>query len=408
MKVLAINCGSSSLKFRFMELGHEKPLPNIQRCYFSGIVDRIGGKSSIRFTSEEGEITDEYAEAPDHGEAVRRLFDWMNEKGLLGRDGLQAVGHRVVHGGPLFSSPAVIGDDTLREIENLRHLAPLHNKLALAAIYAARTMLGHSVPQVAVFDTAFHHDMPDRASMYAIPLQISEKHRIRRYGFHGLAHRSMAERYAVMMTTPVGKTRLVTLQLGNGCSAAAIDRGRSVDTSMGLTPLEGLIMGTRSGDVDPSLPGFLARHEGVDVEEVEGWLNNRSGILGISGYSSDMRELLCEEARGNAKAALAVEMFCYRARKYIGAYLAVLGGADAVIFGGGIGENSPQIRAHICSGMEWCGLIIDRGRNAAVAGAQGLISAENSKIHACVITVDEEAVIGSDTMRCLSGRNQCS
>jgi acetate kinase len=211
----------------------------------------------------------------------------------------------------------------------------------------------------------------------------------------------MTERYAVIAATPEEQTKIITLQLGNGCSATAIENGRSVDTSMGFTPLEGLVMGTRSGDIDPSLTGFIARQEDVDVKEVEGWLNTRSGLLGVSGYSHDMRELLEAESQGDAHAALAIEMFCYRVRKYIGAYLTVLGGADAIVFGGGIGENSPKIRARICHGMEWCGLAIDQSRNVRLVGNEGCISAEDSKVRVYVIPVDEEVVIARDTARFL-------
>jgi len=262
-------------------------------------------------------------------------------------------------------------------------------------------VLGAGVPMVATFDTAFHRTLPERAFRYAIPLKLADKHHIRRYGFHGLAHRYMTERYAAITSTPVEQVKLVTLQLGNGCSATAVEGGRSVDTSMGFTPLEGLMMGTRSGDVDPSLAGFLARREGVGVEEAEGWLNTRSGLLGVSGRSSDMRALLEAEGRRDAGAALAVDMFCYRVRKYVGAYLATLGGADAVVFGGGIGENAPSVRARICAGMDWCGLTLDDDRNARTIGSEGRISTDDSKVHAYVILVDEAAVIAHDTVQCL-------
>jgi len=337
----------------------------------------------------------------DHGEATRQVLEWLRGEGLLGYESPKAVGHRVVHGGDRFIDPIVIDDEVIKGIEAIGHLAPLHNEPALSAIAAARATLGPHVSQVAIFDTAFHRTLPERAAMYAIPMGLAKKHSVRRYGFHGLAHRYMTERYAVVATTPVERTKLITLQLGNGCSVAAVENGRSVDTSMGFTPLEGLVMGTRSGDTDPSLAGFLARQENVDVQEVEGWLNTKSGLLGVSGYSSDMRELLDAESRGNAQAALAVDMFCYRVRKYIGAYLTVLGGADAIVFGGGIGENSPQVRARICGGMEWCGLMIDQGLNARALGTEERISAKSSKVHACVIPVDEEAVIARDSARCL-------
>jgi acetate kinase len=254
---------------------------------------------------------------------------------------------------------------------------------------------------VATFDTAFHRTMPDRASHYAIPHELAAKYGVRRYGFHGLAHRYMTERYAATTSTPLERVKLVTLQLGNGCSATAVEGGRSVDTSMGFTPLEGLMMGTRSGDVDPSLAGFLARREDVPVEEVEDWLNTRSGLLGVSERSQDMREVLKAEARGDARAALAVDMFCHRVRRYIGAYLAILGGADAVVFGGGIGENAPAVRARICAGMQWCGLTIDPHRNAEAIGADTRISSDDSTLHAYVISVNEAAIIVRDTVGCL-------
>jgi acetate kinase len=285
-------------------------------------------------------------------------------------------------------------------IEAVSSLAPLHNVPALAAIRATHAELG-SVPAVAAFDTAFHRTLPERAARYAIPDSLATKYGIRRYGFHGLAHGYMAARHAERVSRPLQETRVVTMQLGNGCSATAVAGGRSIDTSMGLTPLEGLVMGTRSGDVDPSLAGFLARHEGVGVEEIEDSLNRRSGLLGVSGRSGDMRELLQAEVEGDRRAALAVGMFCYRARKYLGAYLAALGGADAVLFGGGIGERAPSVRARICTGMEWCGLILDEELNAAAIGSEGCISAAGARIRAYVVHVDEELIIAHQAASCL-------
>jgi len=283
----------------------------------------------------------------------------------------------------------------------LGNLAPLHNSPSLEAIQAAREVLGPSVPQLAIFDTAFHRLLPERASCYAIPYQMAAKHNIRRYGFHGLAHRYMTERYAAMMATPLDEVKIITLQLGNGCSATAVAGGRSVDTSMGLTPLEGLMMGTRSGDVDPSLTIFLARWEGVTAEEVEYWLNTKSGLLGVSGRSRDMRELLKAECQGDVHAALAVEMFCYRVKKYIGSYLAALGGVSGIVFGGGIGENAPEVRARILDGMEWCGLKLDEKRNVDTKGVEGCISTDNATLHAYVIPVNEASIIARDTVRYL-------
>jgi acetate kinase len=256
---------------------------------------------------------------------------------------------------------------------------------------------------VAVFDTAFHHTMPARAAQYALPRHLADKYPIRRYGFHGIAHRYMSERYATLTSTPPDQLRLITLQLGSGCSAAAIQAGRSIDTSMGFTPLEGLMMGTRCGDLDPAVPGFLARQEGVDTAEVEVWLNTRSGLLGVSEHSSDMRQLLEAEAHGNARAALAVDMFCYRIRKCLAAYLAVLNGAEAIVFGGGIGENAPAVRERICANMDWCGLRLDATRNAAARDTEARISADNASLHAYVIPVDEAAMIAQDTITALQG-----
>ncbi len=401
MKVLAINCGSSTLKFQLIEVEGKDKIPSQMRRLAHGIIDRIGSRGAIEFTAENGERLREVAAVVNHDEATRRVLTWLDSPDILEPDGLWAVGHRVVHGGDCFVEPTLIDDEVIDAVERLSELAPLHNEPSLKAIRAARATLGSTVPMVAIFDTAFHHTLPERASRYAIPQELAERHRIRRYGFHGLAHRYMTERYATITSTPVAKVRLVTLQLGNGCSATAVEGGRSVDTSMGFTPLEGLMMGTRSGDVDPSLAGFLARREGVDVEEAEGWLNTRSGLVGVSGRSRDMRELLEAESQGDERAALAVNMFCYRIKKYIGSYLAVLGGADAVIFGGGIGENAPEVRARILVGMEWCGLILDQDRNAAAIGCEDRISAQDAGVHAYVIPVDEAVIIARDTVHCL-------
>ncbi len=400
MKVLAVNCGSSTLKFELIEVEADAG-PGQQRRLARGIVDRIGGRGSIEFAVEGAEPVRRRAAVADHGAATRRMLDWLDSSGLAKPGGLEAVGHRVVHGGDRFVEPTLIDDEVVEAIEALTALAPLHNAPSLSAIREARALLGAAVPMVATFDTAFHRTMPEAASHYAIPQELAEKHHIRRYGFHGLAHRYMTERYAAISATPLDQVKLVTLQLGNGCSATAVAGGRSVDTSMGFTPLEGLMMGTRSGDVDPSLAGFLARHEGVDIEEADAWLNTRSGLLGVSGRSADMRVLLESKERGGARAALAVEMFSYRVRKYVGAYLAALGGAEAVVFGGGIGENAPEVRARICAGMGWCGLMLDQERNARTIGSEGRISTDGSTVHAYVIPVDEALIIARDTVRCL-------
>jgi acetate kinase len=318
---------------------------------------------------------------------------------------IDAVGHRVVHGGARFQDPVCLNDGVITEIDQLSELAPLHNPPCLAAIHETRAQLGADLPMVAVFDTAFHATMPKTASTYAIPHDLAIRYGIRRYGFHGIAHGSMANSYAELTGTDLLETKLITLHLGNGCSAAAIKEGRSIDTSMGLTPLEGLVMGTRSGDLDPAVMSYVCRKEQVDAETVERWLNERSGLLGVSGLSNDVRLLLKAEAEGNTHAALALDLFCHRARKYIGAYLAVLSGADTVIFGGGIGEHAAAVRTRICQGMEWCGLRLDPSRNEATIGlspgAGARISRDDARLAAYVIAVDEETWIARETLRCL-------
>jgi acetate kinase len=302
----------------------------------------------------------------------------------------------------------VINDEVLRGIEDCIDLAPLHNPTNIKGITAAREVFGAGLPQVAVFDTAFHQTLPEHAFLYALPYQLYRRHRIRRYGFHGTSHRYVAYRYRQLRTLSRDETNIITMHLGNGCSIAAIRSGNSIDTSMGLTPLEGLVMGTRSGDIDPAIVDFVAAKEGLTAQEVETLLNKQSGLLGISGLTNDMRELL-DEAHENddRRARLAIEIFCYRARKYIGAYLAALGGADALVFTGGIGENSPEIRKKICANLEWLGLKLNDQRNGAhLNGREGLISEDDSRLAAYVIPTDEELLIARDTVRAVRGAPQ--
>jgi acetate kinase len=324
----------------------------------------------------------------------------------LSEGSLGGVGHRVVHGGRHRSVPVVIDQSVIDDITAAGELAPLHNYAAIEAIGAARELLGAKVPMVAVFDTAFHHGMPERASRYAIPPDVADDLGIRRYGFHGLAHRHMAERCGALMGGSPRGLKLITFQLGGGCSAAAVLGGKSVDTSMGFTPLEGLVMGTRSGDIDPSIVRYLCGRFRSMPADIDAWLSERSGLLGISGVSADVRELLKLESEGHARAALALDMFVYRLRKYIGAYLATLGGANAIAFGGGIGENSPEIRERACRGMEWCGLAIDEARNRTTVGTEGEVSSDSSKVRVFVIPVDEESVIASDAARVLTAQSK--
>jgi acetate kinase len=292
-------------------------------------------------------------------------------------------------------------DEVIRSIENFIDLAPLHNPSNLKGFRAVQDLLGPSVPQVAVFDTAFHQTIPEHAFLYAVPYQFYRRHGVRRYGFHGTSHRYVAHRYRQVCQLERSQTNIITLHLGNGASACAIKAGNSIDTSMGLTPLEGLAMGTRSGDIDPALVSFLAVKEGLDADGVELLLNKQSGLLGVSGLTHDMRELL-EEVRqnGDRRASLAIDVFCYRARKYIGAYLAAMGGADAIVFTGGIGENSPQIRSRICKGLSWIGLDLDEALNEQrVKGREGPIHRKGSRLGAYVIPTDEELLIARDTVR---------
>jgi acetate kinase len=405
MNVLVFNCGSSSLKFQVIELNDRDTSGGRDRRLARGLIERIGGDASCAFSAIDGSASHATIDIPSHEEAVRQALSWLASVSIAGQDtallqSLDAVGHRIVHGGAHFRSSVRIDEAVMATLESLDELAPLHNPPAVKAIHACRTVLGSALPMVAAFDTAFHQTLPDYASSYALPYDLSERHGIRRYGFHGLAHGYVTLRYAELTGTPRHEVSIITLHLGNGCSASAIQHGRSVDTSMGFTPLEGLVMGTRTGDLDPTVMSYLVQKEGVSVDEVETWLNTRSGLLGVSGRSNDMRELL-EQYDHDARARLAVELFCYRARKYVGAYLAVLGGASALVFSGGIGEHSPAIRAKICDGMQWCGLEVDAARNASLQGSEGQISPIEARIHAYVIPSDEEILIARDTAQLL-------
>jgi acetate kinase len=407
MLVLVINSGSSSIKFRLVEVVEEpKGGLTIRPASLQGAVKGIGGVASFEVMGQTVGRSTATLEIRDHAHALRVLFDRLASS--LGE--IEAVGHRVVHGGDEYVKSTLITEQVEAGIDALSELAPLHNPSCLAGIRGARAACGKSLPMVAVFDTAFHQTMPEVAKRYAIPVDLANRHRIRRYGFHGIAHASLADGYAAATETPLEKVRLITLQLGNGCSIAAIAQGRSVETSMGFTPLEGLVMGTRSGDVDAAIVSYLAEREKVEAPEVERWLNERSGLLGLSGRSNDMRELLrAADKEQDKRAEFAIDLFCYRVRKYLGAYAAVLGGVDAIVFGGGIGENAPEIRDRICRKMEWCGLRLDPDSNRAAVGlAPGRaakISADGSRLAAYVVAADEESWIARETVRCVRGVN---
>ena len=410
MNVLVLNCGSSSLRFQVIETSLEAIERDADRRLARGNVERVGGHAVI--TLEADGRPKVVADAPlrDHREAVEWVLRWLvsSESGLdsvRSVADIHAVGHRVVHGGERFQTSVRIDDAVLAGIEECVELAPLHNPANLKGIRGARAIFGEGVPDVAVFDTAFHSTLDETAYLYGIPYQYYRRFKVRRYGFHGTSHRYVSYRYRKIRGIERDAVNVITLHLGNGCSACAIRGGRSVDTSMGFTPLEGLLMGTRSGDVDPSVLEFLAGKEGASLHEITTILNRQSGLIGVSGVTADMRDLLAEEAEHqDRRAHLAIEMFCRRARKYVGAYLAAMGGADAVVFTGGIGENAPDVRARICAGLEWMGLEIDPQRNAALVGGRtGPLTREGCRLAAWVIPTDEELLIARDTVRVVQG-----
>ncbi|MFZ1136607.1 MAG: acetate kinase [Candidatus Korobacteraceae bacterium] len=405
MNVLVLNAGSSSLKFQIIATDLERIQQYKDERLCRGEIERAGGEAIVTFQKGNEAKHKSTASLRDISAALDYLVRYIasDQSGVTeirSTADINAVGHRVVHGGEAFSESALIDDKVLQGIENCIDLAPLHNPNNIKGILAARELFGKDTPQVAVFDTAFHHSIPDQAYLYAIPYHLYRRYRIRRYGFHGTSHRYVAFRYRALRGLTREQTNIITLHLGNGCSAAAIKGGNSVDTSMGMTPLEGLVMGTRSGDLDPAIASLISTKEGMSPSEVDTLLNTQSGLLGISGLTNDMRELLAElKDHHDRRVGLAVEVFCYRARKYIGAYLAAMGGADAVVFTGGIGENSPEIRARICESLEWAGLKIDAALNQQTVGREGLISTDDSKLLAYAIPTDEELLIARDTVR---------
>jgi len=392
MNVLTVNCGSSSLKVRLSAVDESAVTTLVD-----GSVEAIGPNATVSVRPADREPTHVSDAIPDHASALRALLTRLGEERLRSID---AVGHRVVQGGA-FVRPAIIDDEVVRAIDAGRRLAPLHNGPSLAGVLAAGELLPH-IPMVAVFDTTFHVTMPDVAARYALPQDFSRRLGLRRYGYHGIAHRSMTERYAELTSTPYDEVSIVTLQLGSGCSVTAVHQGTSVDTSMGFTPLEGLMMGTRAGDLDPGAVAYVLRETGTNLAELEHILNEASGLLGVSGTSADMAVLLEQEAAGHARAHAAIEMFCYRARKYIGAYFAVLGRVQAVVFGGGIGERAPEVRRRICEPLQPLGVEVDGALNTAFDGGEGRFSREGSPVGAWVIPSDEERMIARDTFDVLS------
>lgn len=409
MNVLVLNVGSSSVKFQLIGTDAERIEANRDTRLAGGAAERIGGEAVISLSARGQAARRTVTSLRNHAAAVEYVAAWlMSEEadvGIASLAEIEAVGHRVVHGGENFARSQRVDESVLQALDELVELAPLHNPHNIAGIRAATRVFGPGVPQVAVFDTAFHQTLPETAFLYGLPYQLYRRYRVRRYGFHGTSHRSVAHRFRQLTGRSREDTRLITLHLGNGASACAIRGGNSVDTSMGFTPLEGLIMGTRAGDLDAAILDYVANKEGLTLSQVELLLNKQSGLLGLSGLTADMRELLKEIAEhDDRRARLAVEVFCYRVRKYIGAYLAVLDGADAIIFAGGIGENAAEVRARICAGLEWLGITFDAAANASLTnGREGRFNAPNSRVELWVIPTDEELLIARDTWRVVTG-----
>jgi acetate kinase len=405
MTVLVINAGSSSLKYALVRPGQDADRP--ADVLAEGLVERVGSDRATLRHITGGERHESAVDAHDHAEALAAVADAFAEHGPASRDDVEVVGHRVVHGGTSFSAPVVVDDEVLAEIERLAVLAPLHNPVNVAGLRAARERFG-DVPHVAVFDTAFHADLPEVARTYAVPQEWREQHHVRRYGFHGTSHAYVSRATGRWLAEHRGvdpdRARVVVLHLGNGASACAVRGGRSIDTSMGLTPLAGLVMGTRSGDVDPALAGHLGRVAGLDGEHVEEALNRSSGMLGLTG-DPDMRDVQRRADAGDETARLGLAVYAYRVRAYVGAYAVALDGLDALVFTAGIGENSAEVRAEVVSGLGALGLRLDRDRNAAVDGDDPVtpISTDDSPAAALVVPTDEEGEIARQALELVRG-----
>jgi acetate kinase len=399
MNILVLNCGSSSIKCQVFATSPEQIEDSSDRVLAKCQVDRVGTKDGI-ITVTDGlgrrRRVSRPVETVDEG--LRAVLESL--PGGLGE--IEAVGHRVVHGGERFREPAEMSDEVVNEVEDLIDVAPLHNPHNLRGYYAARTVLP-GARHVAVFDTAFHQTMPAHSYLYGIPYAYYAHSKIRRYGFHGVSHRYIAWRYAELRGGAKEDFKVISCHLGNGSSMCAIAHGKSVDTSMGFTPLEGLLMGTRCGDLDPSLVLYLMALTGEGTSEMEAMLNRKSGLYGISGLTSDMKTLLEHKERGDSRAALAIDVFCYRIKKYLGSYMAALNGADALVFTGGIGENSPEVRGQACADLKGIGIAIDAEANAMAVGCECRISTPESNVDVWAIPTNEELLIARDTLRCLLG-----
>ena len=393
MKILVINAGSSSLKFQLFDMEGEKVIAK-------GNCEKIGLEGSFIGYKTTGEKKELKWAMPNHNEAIKKVFQILTDKeeGVISSlDEITAVGHRFVQGGWLFDKSVLINDEVINDLEKLVDLSPLHAHANMAGVKGCMNELPF-VPQVAVFDTSFHATMPAKAYMYGIKYEDYKDFHVRKYGFHGTSHRFVMGETAKLLNKKPGEIKIITVHLGNGSSITAIDKGKSIDTTMGLTPLEGLIMGTRSGDIDPTVVSYLAEKKNMTAQEVVNYLNKQCGILGVSGVSSDMRELNSAIEQGNERAKLALDMLIYRVKKYIGSYLAVLNGADAIVFTGGIGENQEDLRELALADMQYCGIEIDVEKNNNLPrGTIEEISTKNSKIKVYRIPTDEELLIARDT-----------
>ncbi len=398
MKILVLNCGSSSVKYKLFDMNERKVVG-------SGGVEKIGMKGSfLKHTREDGEKVILEGEVLEHQVAIEYILGVLTSKkhGCLNDlDDISAVGHRVVHGGEQFNSSVIITEEVIRKVESCIEIAPLHNPPNLAGIYAINELLP-SVPQVAVFDTAYHQTMPEYAYMYGIPYSLYKKYGIRRYGFHGTSHRYVSQRACDFLGLDYTKTKIITAHIGNGASITAIENGKSVDTTMGFTPVEGLMMGTRSGDIDLGVVTYIMEKEMIGSAAATTLFNKHSGVLGVSGLSSDMRDIEKAISEGNQRAKLALDMYEYRIKKYIGAYAAALNGFEVLVFTGGVGENQTATREKVCNGLNFLGIEIDTEANK-IRGEEILISTKKSKVKVVVIPTDEEYMIAADTME-LTGK----
>ncbi|WP_232336293.1 acetate/propionate family kinase [Thermoactinomyces sp. CICC 10522] len=394
MKILVINCGSSSIKYQLFDMTDESVLA-------SGLVEKIGTESAIIKHEPAGrEKKVIISEILDHRVGLKKVLDLlMDEKeGVIkSADEVSAVGHRVVHGGETFARSVVVDSEVRRAIRETFDLAPLHNPPNLIGIDAAQANLPHAV-HVAVFDTAFHQTMPDYAYMYPLPRILYHKYKVRRYGFHGTSHKYVSQRAAEFLGKPLEELKIISCHIGNGASITAVQGGKSVDTSMGMTPLEGLMMGTRCGDIDPAIVPFVIAKEELTLSEVNSMMNKHSGLLGVSGISSDMREVMEAMFDGNANARLAIDMYVYKIKKTIGAYVAAMDGVDAIIFTAGVGENAAQIREKVCEGLTFFGVDLDRDKNGMRSKEIHRISTEKSKVEVLVIPTNEELMIARETL----------